>query len=410
MIISEKLVLLFGNFFGTKVKQFKQGQQQVFAQLHSCRLAEKKNIWIHVSSLGEYEQALPVLEQLKERHPQYHIILSFFSPSGYEIKKDKTPADCVIYLPVDTQKNARKLLDIIRPKLVFFVKYDFWPNYLFELKKRKIPTFLISGLFTDKHSFFKPRNAWLKKSLYAFTHFFVQDEGSVESLKKQGFENSSVTGDTRFDRVFQIAKNNEELDFVSRFKQDKLLFIAGSTWPKDEAFILPYIQQNAENMQSIIAPHQVDDNHIEHIIKKLNVPYLLFTEIDDTTDLSKYKVLIINIIGLLNKTYKYADIVYIGNGFGKSIHNIQEPAVFGVPIITGPNIHKFNEAKDLQQLSGLVVIGQASEFSEVMNTLINDATLRDDKAKITGNYAKRNAGATQKVMNYLESAEKQNYL
>ncbi len=402
MIISEKLVLLFGNFFGTKVKQFKQGQQQVFAQLQSCRLAEKKNIWIHVSSLGEYEQALPVLEQLKERHPQYHIVLSFFSPSGYEIKKDKTPADCVIYLPVDTPKNAQKLLDIIRPKLVFFVKYDFWPNYLFELKKRQIPTFLVSGLFTDKHSFFKPRNAWLKKSLYAFTHFFVQDKESAESLKKQGFENSSITGDTRFDRVFQIAKNNEELDFVNRFKQDKLLFIAGSTWPKDENFILPYIQQNAENMQSIIAPHQVDKDHIEQITKELNVPNILFTEIDDNTDLSKCKVLIINVIGLLNKTYKYADIVYIGNGFGKSIHNIQEPAVFVVPIITGPNIHKFNEAKDLQQLGGLVVIRQASEFGEVMNRLINDAALRSEKAEITGNYAKRNIGATQKIMMFLE--------
>ena len=401
MTISEKLVLLFGNFFGHKVKLFRQGQKNVFKDLQQAQFQDEKVIWMHVSSLGEYEQGLPLLEQLKEKYPQYKLVLSFFSPSGYEVKKDTTPADLVVYLPIDTRKNVRNFLQLIRPEMVFFVKYDFWPNYLFELKKNNIPTFLISALFTDKHSFFKKRNAWMKKSLKAFTHFFVQDENSKKVLQNQGFDSISVTGDTRFDRVFRIVQHDEKLPVIEKFKQEQLLFIAGSTWERDEAIIISFINKNAGDFLSIIAPHNIDNTHINKIQKSLQVPHILFTDIDDNTDLSEYKVLILNTIGLLNKTYKYADIVYIGNGFGKSIHNIQEPAVFGVPIITGPNIKKFKEAIDLQELKGLQVIHNQTEFDTAMHTLLSDSVQREKIGKITKQYALKNLGASDKIMQQL---------
>ncbi len=401
MLISEKLVWLLGNFFGKKVKQFRSGQQNVFKELNNCINPNKTQIWMHVSSLGEYEQGLPVIEKLQEKHPNHQIILSFFSPSGYEIKKDNSPADCVIYLPIDNHKNVRKFLDLVNPKMVFFVKYDFWPNYLFELKKRSIPTYLISGLFTKEHKFFKPHNTWLKKALQAFAHFFVQDENSKKVLAQHGFNQTTVTGDTRFDRVYQIAQNAADLDFVSDFKQDKKLFIAGSSWQQGEEIISNYINQNKHSAKYLIAPHLVDNKHVQNIKNSIDKKVILFSEITTKTKLSDYDVLILNTIGILNKTYKYADIVYIGGGFGKSIHNIQEPAVFGVPLITGPKITKFNEAVDLQNLGGLTVINSQTDFDNLMKTLLTNETIRQEKADITKQYALKNVGATEKIINYL---------
>jgi 3-deoxy-D-manno-octulosonic-acid transferase len=403
IIVSEKLLMLFGNFFGQKVKLFRSGQKHIFPYLKDCLHSENNKIWFHVSSLGEYEQALPVIEKIKAKYPEYQIILSFFSPSGYEIKKDKTPADCVTYLPVDSLGNVRKFLNLVQPAAVFFVKYDFWPNYLFELKNRKIPTYLISGLFTANHSFFKPYNVWLKKSLFAFTHFFVQDENSKRVLLRQGFQNVTVTGDTRFDRVFQIASQAVELDFVKQFKQNKTLLVAGSTWEQDETLLIPYINQSNNNLKTIIAPHQVDAKHIEKITGLLQKKFIRYSEIGAETNLTEFEILIIDTIGLLNKIYRYADIVYIGNGFGKSIHNIQEPAVYGVPVITGPHIHKFKEAVDLHRLGGLVVIHNQNELHDVLDSLTAQPALRKEKAKITRNYALQNAGATEKILKYLQN-------
>ena len=402
MLISEKLVWLLGNFFEKKVKQFRSGQQEVFNQLTNCIDTNKAKIWMHVSSLGEYEQGLPVIEKLQEKYPNYQIILSFFSPSGYEIKKNSSPADCVVYLPIDHRKNVRQFLDLVSPQMAFFVKYDFWPNYLFELQKRNIPTYLISGLFTQKHKFFKPQNAWLKKSLQAFTHFFVQDENSKKVLAQQGFDNVSVTGDTRFDRVYQIAQQAEELDFVKQFKQDKKLFIAGSSWQQGEQIIANYINQSSNEIKFLIAPHLVDKNHVASIKKSIQKSVILFSEITKETIPADYKVLILDTIGMLNKTYKYADIVYIGGGFGKSIHNIQEPAVFGVPLITGPKIDKFNEALALQQLGGLSVINTQADFNNLLDSWLNNEALRQEKAEITKQYALQNVGATEKIIKFLE--------
>jgi len=401
MLISEKLLQLFGNFFGTKVRLFKQGQNRIFNQVKNCLIPEKKTIWFHVSSLGEYEQALPVIEAIKTTYPDKQILLTFFSPSGYEVKKDNPAADCITYLPIDTPNNVRRFLDLVQPETVFFVKYDFWPNYLFEVKNRNIPAYLISGLFTDKHKFFKPYNTWLKKSLHAFHHFFVQDEKSKEVLHKQGFKKLSVTGDTRFDRVYQIARFAEENEFVNQFKQNKPLLIAGSTWPKDEDLLIRYINQQS-TLKTIIAPHQIDEAHIKEIKSKLQRPFIRFTDITNETDLSEYDVVILNTIGLLNKIYRYADLVYIGNGFGKSIHNIQEPAVFGVPIITGPHIQKFKEALDLKSLGGLITIQNYQNLKNTLDTLLNNDELRKEKARITKDYALKNVGATQKIMAFLK--------
>ncbi len=397
LIISEKLIYLFGNFFGHKVKLFAKGQKNVFKKLKSCELQNHEVIWFHVSSLGEYEQALPVMEKISTEYPKYRLLLSFFSPSGYEIKKDSSPADCVVYLPIDNKKNVRKFLDIVKPKMVFFVKYDFWPNYLYELKNRKITTYLISGLFTEKHKFFKWFNGWLKKSLSAFDIFFVQDEHSKNILNTKGFNSVIVAGDTRFDRVFSIAKEFKNLEFIENFKTDKDLFIAGSTWEIGEKMIGNFLKNN-KGFKTIIAPHVVSNKHIDNLLNNIPNNYILFTEINSSTDLSKYDILILNTIGILNKTYRYADWVYIGGGFGKSIHNIQEPAVFGVPIITGPKIEKFKEAVDLKKSGGLEIVKNQKDFDRIMDLLLNNKEIRNKKAEITRNYAVKNVGATDKIL------------
>jgi len=403
LTISENLLKVFGNFFGSKVHFFKDGQQQVFSRLNQCLQKDKPVIWFHVSSLGEYEQALPVMEAIKKEFGNHQIVLSFFSPSGYEIKKDKTPAGCVVYLPIDTRANAKKFIDTINPVMVFFTKYDLWPNYLYELQKRQIPVYLISGLFKTNHSFFKW--SWLRQSLKAFHHFFVQDQVSKQALQDQGFENISITGDTRFDRVHQIAQQTDSLDFVKRFKNNQKLLVAGSTWPSDEKILVPYINTASHDFKTVIAPHEVDDAHVNGILKQLKKKAIRYTDIKAETDLSSYDVLILNTIGLLNKTYRYADIVYIGNGFGKSIHNIQEPAVYGVPIITGPHIQKFNEAVDLKKLGGLITVTDYNSLKKILDQLWQNDHLRTKKASTTKTYALKNIGATEKIIRYLKNQQ-----
>ena len=402
MRISEKILFLFGNFLGPKIRAFSQGRKQVFDNLSQKTSKDDKNIWFHVSSLGEYEQALPLIEKIKEKHPSYSIVLSFFSPSGYEIRKDKTPADTVVYLPLDHRKNVKKFLDYVRPKAVFFVKYDFWPGYLFELRNRGIPTYLISGRFRKNHSFFKKRNRWLKKSLEAFRHFFVQDEESKKVLEDQGFSNVTVAGDTRFDRVFDISEKSEKPRFVKSFKQDKELFIAGSTWPKDEELIAGFLKKHRPDFKTLIAPHETGEKHIKEIEKKLQgFKSIRYTKVNDKKSLEQYDILILDAIGILNKTYYFADWVYIGNGFGKSIHNIQEPAVYGKPVITGPNIQKFNEATDLEKEGGLIKVKNAVEFEEAMKLLWENPSIRREKGKKVYDYARKNRGATEKILSQI---------
>ncbi len=355
---------------------------------------------MHAASLGEYEQGLPLLEKLKKDHPQYQFLLTFFSPSGFEVKKDKTPADVVVYLPLDTKSNADRFLQIVNPRLVIFIKYEIWPNYLHELNRLKTPTLLVSAIFSKKQFFFKPFGGFMRKSLKSFLHFFVQDENSKVLLKTIGFENCSVSGDTRFDRVSQILKSDSTLDFMETFKSNQRCFVAGSTWPEDEAILMDYI--NTTNEKVVIAPHNIKEKHIEKMIAATTKTVVKYSDIKKH-DLKEISVLLIDTIGLLTKIYGYADIAYVGGGFATGLHNTLEPAVFGIPVIIGPNYEGFKEAEDLVAQKGIFSVSDKNSFNTTVEKLWND----NDHYKKTGNinhsYVQKQQGATKEITTFINS-------
>jgi len=320
--------------FNPKIKLGVIGRSQTFKNLEEKIALKDDVLWFHCASLGEYEQGLPVFKVLRERYKSYKIVLSFFSPSGYEIKKNTNIADVVVYLPLDTPHNAKQFLDIVHPNLTVFVKYDIWPNYLIALKKRHLKALLISASFRASQSYFKFYGSRLRKALTAFDHIFVQNEISKDLLNSINIKNVTVSGDTRYDRVSQQLEQNNTLDFVTEFKQDKPCMIIGSSWPEDDVFLIPYINEKAsKNVKYIIGPHNIKSNQIESLIKNLKPKTLLFSE-KENKHLSDYSVLIIDTIGLLSKIYSYADIAYVGGGMGtKGLHNILEPAVLEYPLL-----------------------------------------------------------------------------
>lgn len=387
--------------FSPKMKMFVNGRKETFSILRNKITTEDKVIWFHMASLGEFEQGLPIIKVTKKIFPDRKIVVSFFSPSGYENKKNTPVADAVVYLPLDTQKNAKKFLDIIQPELVFFIKYEFWPNYLKELKTRKIPTILISGGFRKDQLFFKPYGKWMKKSLETFDHFFVQNEESKFLLQALGFQNVTVNGDTRFDRVSAQLEQDNRLDFIEEFKQGKLCVVAGSTWPEDEALLENYINKAPAEVKFILAPHQIKQEQIQNFRKKLKKEVVLFSEMNGK-DLRNYQVLIVDTIGLLTKIYNYSDIAYVGGAAGNTgLHNILEPATFGVPIIIGKNFEKFPEAKQLQRLAGLFSVETKEELEELMVKLVENENFRKKTGMITGHFISNNTGATQIVEQFL---------
>lgn len=388
--------------FSEKMKKFVEGRKTTFSILDSKIRQEDKVIWFHVASLGEFEQGLPIMELTKGLFTEHKIVLSFFSPSGYEIKKNTPIADAVVYLPIDTPRNAKAFLDKIHPDLVFFIKYEFWPNYLKELKIRKIPTLLISGGFREDQVFFKSYGGWMKRSLETFDHLFVQNEHSKELLGSIGFRNVTVSGDTRFDRVSRQIEQDNKLEFIEEFKDGKICIVAGSTWPEDEDLLKDFIDESTSKVKFIIAPHNIKEDQIIKLKKGLRKRTVLFSEKEDQ-DLAKSDVFIIDTIGLLTKIYSYADIAYIGGAVGKTgLHNILEPATFGVPIIIGKNFENFPEAKQLQRLAGLFSVNGKEEFSSIMKKLINDSSFRKKTGMIAGHYINSNTGATGTVENYLK--------
>ncbi len=359
-------------------------------------------IWFHVASLGEYEQGLPIIEVVKELYPTHKIVISFFSPSGYEIKKNSPVADAIVYLPLDTKSNARQFLDLVHPDLAIFIKYEFWPNYLSELKKRSIRTLLISGGFREDMIFFKSYGSWMRKYLTTFEHFFVQNQRSKELLSNIGFNNVSVSGDTRFDRVAKQLEHNNELEFIATFKQNKACVVAGSTWPDDEIMLEDLINSSSSNVKFIIAPHQIKEQQIRSFRSRLTKKTILFSE-KDQKNVEDYEVFIIDTIGLLSKIYNYADIAYVGGAAGNTgLHNILEPATFGIPIITGKNFEKFPEAIQLQELTGLYAVSDADDLTLILSKLLTDDELRSRTGEIVKNYILENIGATEMVRNYLE--------
>lgn len=384
--------------FSPKIKLFITGRKDVFTILEEKIKPTDKTIWFHAASLGEYEQGLPVIEKIKEKHPSHKIIVTFFSPSGYEVRKNNTVADVTLYLPLDTKRNAKRFLKLAHPELAFFIKYEFWLNYLKELRKNQTPTYLISGIFRDSQMFFKWYGGFYRKALKTFTYFFVQNERSKQKIEAIGFHNVIVSGDTRFDRVNAILERDNTLDFIENFKNNQTTIVIGSSWPKDEAVLAEYINQAPENVKFIIAPHNIKADQIASLKSQITKSSILFSE-KENTDLSNYTVFIIDTVGLLTKIYSYGTIAYVGGGFGNpGIHNILEPATFGIPIIIGPNYSNFAEAVLLVKLGGCIVISNKEELKQNLDHLISDPIFFKEKSQICHSFIQDNKGATNTIM------------
>lgn len=381
-----------------KLNLFVKGRKSVFETLADKIKTSDKTIWFHAASLGEYEQGLPVIEAIKQHYPNHKIVLTFFSPSGYEVRKNNTIADVTVYLPLDTISNVKQFLDLVHPEKVFFIKYEFWPNYLTELKKRSISTYLISGIFRENQAFFKWYGGFYRKALHTFDYFFVQNESSKTLLKSIGFTNVKVSGDTRFDRVVSILDRDNTLDFIEQFINNKTTIVIGSSWPKDEELLVNYINQSSDDVKFIIAPHNIDKNQILNLKTQISKKTILFSE-KDNVDLSNYAVFIIDTIGILTKIYSYADIAYVGGGFGNpGVHNILEPATFGIPVVIGPNYSHFSEATALVNLEGCLTIQNQTQLNEAFDLLLQNEDERLEKGHICSTFVQMNKGATQTII------------
>ncbi|MGL2987320.1 3-deoxy-D-manno-octulosonic acid transferase [Flavobacterium sp. RSSA_27] len=385
-----------------KMALFIKGRKAIFKTLEEKIQSNDKSIWFHAASLGEYEQGLPVIEKIKEKYPSHKIIVTFFSPSGYEVRKNNTVADCTVYLPLDTQKNAKQFIELAHPELVFFIKYEYWPNYLNELKKRQIKTYLISGILRENQAFFKWYGGFYRKALDAFDYFFVQNESSKQLLQSLGHQNVLVSGDTRFDRVSTILEKDNTLDFIAEFKNNKTTVVVGSSWPKDEEIIAQYINEYSnENLKFIIAPHNIKAEQITNLRALITKPTVLFSE-KENQSLSDQHVFIIDTIGILTKIYSYADVAYVGGGFGNpGVHNILEPATFGIPIVIGPNYSHFAEATALVKTKACIAIKNKTELSLIFNELLNNTRIRKEKGVICSEFVQNNKGATHSIVNHI---------
>jgi len=385
--------------FNLKASQINKGRQHTFAGLQSRIKHDRPIIWVHCASLGEFEQGRPIIETLRKQYPGYQILVTFFSPSGYEIRKNYELADYIFYLPADTKKNAKKLIELVRPEMVFFVKYEFWFHYINELKKKNIPLYLFSAIFRENQLFFKNTlwAKWYRQMLHGFTHFFVQDQKSVELLSGLGFRNVTKAGDTRFDRVAEIARNGKIIPLVEKFKGNSQLVIAGSTWKLDEELLVRYIHSHPET-KFIIAPHETKRGNVERLISLLKTPVICYTEATEESVMNK-QVLVVDTIGLLSSIYKYADLAYIGGGFGVGIHNTLEAAIFGIPIVFGPNYLKFNEATSMVGLGVSFPVSDYDGLQTILNDLLSDDTKRAYISSQCTAYTNQNLGATNIILN-----------
>ncbi|QCX01281.1 3-deoxy-D-manno-octulosonic acid transferase [Aggregatimonas sangjinii] len=388
--------------FHPKIKLFVTGRKNAMGVLKQAFSKGDNVIWMHVASLGEFEQGLPVIEKLKEAYANHKILITFFSPSGYEIKKDTSVADTVVYLPMDSRKNVTEFLDVVAPSLAIFVKYEIWPNYLRALRGRKIPAILISAIFNEKQIYFKGYGGFMRKALSSFSHYFVQNDISASLLKSVGITEVTVCGDTRLDRVSEILERDNHLDFMEDFKQDRSCFVAGSTWPEDEAILIDYINHSPKNLKFVLAPHTIKIDKILGLAGALTKKTALYSK-RANQDLADYDVLIIDHIGLLTKVYSYADFAYVGGGFATGLHNTLEPAVFGVPVIIGPNYHGFQEAEALVALKGILPIGDKWSFGELMKRLLDNPELRKKTGEINATYITKNKGASVQIMQYIRT-------
>lgn len=389
--------------FGAKVFALKDkkanlmisGQKKTMEILRNEIDPNDKYVWIHVSSLGEFEQGRPLIEMIKRENQNQKILLTFFSPSGYEVCKNYQLADTICYLPFDTPSKVKKFLDAVNIDKAIFVKYEFWGNYLSQLKKRGIPTYIISAIFRPTQMFFKPYGGMFRKMLNCYDKIFVQDKESQDLLASIGVTNVDICGDTRFDRVTDILENKVDLPIVETFTRSQYTLFVGSSWQPDEDFIIPFFNSHPE-MKMVIAPHEISEERINGILAKIKRPVALYTKstLESAADAD---CLIIDCFGILSKSYRFATVVYVGGGFGVGIHNINEAAVYGVPVIFGPKYHKFKEARDLIKLEGAFCVNNAKEYSEIMDKLISDGNFLAKHGEIAGEYIKKHLGATKKI-------------
>lgn len=402
------------SLFSKKVRKMWKGERRAVRELRQKVDTEAQYVWFHAASLGEFEQGRPLIEELRRRHPQYKILLTFFSPSGYEVRKDYPGADIVTYLPLDTIANARRFLRAIRPVMAFFIKYEFWYNYLHILKHRHVPVYSVSSIFRPGQVFFRWYGSEYGRVLRCFTHFFVQNQVSKDLLAKLKITDVSIVGDTRFDRVLQIKQQAKVLPVVEQFKSSGKVFVAGSSWLPDEEIFIPYFSKEKPDWKLIIAPHVIDEAHLQQIEKLLEGRRVVrYTEMMKcqspatnpqsplTETPSEADVLIIDCFGLLSSIYRYADIAYVGGGFGVGIHNLPEAAVWGVPVFFGPNNQRFQEAQDLKECGGGVEIAGYGDFRSKMEAFAGNPSKCEEAGRRAANYINEKSGATEKVLSAL---------
>lgn len=380
------------------MKLFVEGRKDTFKLLSQIDFSTHQWLWFHCASLGEYEQAVPLIEELKKEN--YRILVSFFSPSGYEQKKNSALIDYAIYLPIDTVKNAQYLVKKVQPKKAFFIKYEFWENYFTALNQLKIPLYMVSSTFRENQIFFKWYGSFSKSTLKRVSHFFVQNENSKQVLQANGFSNCSISGDTRYDRVNAQLQMDNTLSFITEFKKNRLCVVLGSTWPDCETVFIHTINNSPKNTCFIIAPHEINAERIASLTTKITAKTSVLSKgIDPNAN-----VLIIDAIGYLTRVYSYADIAYVGGAVGTTgLHNILEPAVFGIPILVGPNTKKFPEATALQKYGGLVVVNSPEIFKQAINSLILDSNYRTQVGVSSKKFVQNQIGATKIILNYIKN-------
>jgi 3-deoxy-D-manno-octulosonic-acid transferase len=391
-------------YFNKKAHQFTYGRKDVYQQLEQETLQQSTNIWVHCASLGEFEQGRPIIEALKQEFPQIRIVLTFFSPSGYELRKKYPHADYVVYLPWDTRKNAQKFITLVNPRLAIFIKYEFWHHYTKTLSERNIPVYSVSSIFRDDQVFFHPYGGFFRNILKNFSQFFVQNDESVKLLRSIGITNVQRTGDTRFDRVHQIVTQGDEIAIAKRFKGDQKVFVVGSCWPEDLDVITPLI--NEQRLKFILAPHEINESFLTTIEKALQVKSIRYSAVADK-DLEEYQVLLVDNIGLLSRLYRYGEFAYVGGAFGKGLHNILEAACYGVPIFFGnKNFQKFQEATDLINRGGAFEVRDYPDLKakyEMLN--LPESFLL--ACEVTRQYVEENLGATNKILQYCRNVLKE---
>ena len=403
VILQIKSLLFILKFFNSKIRSFVEERKKVLEILEKTISKTDNYIWIHVASLGEYEQGLPIFKEIKSLYKNHKIVLSFFSSSGYQVRKNNPIGDITVYLPLDTSKNSRKFVSLINPKMVFFVKYEFWPNYLQNLEKNSIPTFLLAGLFRENHWFFRwYGSGFLNLLKSSITHFFVQNKDSIDLLINNNITNCTLMGDSRFDRVNTLLNQNNNIENIKEFIGNRICFVGGSTWKEDESLMIDYINKNNNNLVWIIAPHQINLKHITDFQQKIKRKSILHSNLNQN-NITTTKVLIIDSIGILTKLYSYSDISYVGGGMGNSgLHNILEPAIFKNPILIGKNYINFPEARDLISKNGAISVKDSKEFENILNELIENKRKRSIMGGNNFDYIKSNLGATKNVISYLK--------